>query len=162
MVCLIGVVFSISLLGAALPGTAAVADDPDRSVMSLVGTWRESIMFPGVPIEFFDLIAFNADGTLTERFGSRVDGPGLSEGIGVWTKVGADTFAATFENFADTDGDGLFDVRFRIRLTVHVVDRDVLSATGTSDTLSVDGNTELGSPSSGITIRGTRMRVMPE
>ena len=60
------------------------------------------------PIEFSDLIAFHADGTVTERFGF---GHNLSAGIGVCKKVGRRTFAVTFENFEDRDHDGIFDVR---------------------------------------------------
>lgn len=156
----IWVVCSIALFVAGLAGVAFAADDRDDA--TLVGTWRESIIFAGVPLEFFDLIAFNQDGTLTSRFGSLVDGPGLSEAIGVWKKVGRGTFAATLENFADTNGDGRFEVRFRIRLTYHVVDRDTVTATGASDPLTIDGTTQLGPSFPGITIQGTRMRVMPE
>ncbi len=121
-----------------------------------------SITVPGVPIEFFDLIAFNEDGTLTDRFGSRVAGPGLTVSIGVWEKVGRDTFAATLENFEDTDGNGRFDVRHRVRQTIYLVDRDTYAATATVDTLSVDGTTQLRPSSPGTMIQGTRMRVIPE
>jgi hypothetical protein len=154
----IRIVCSIVLLVAGLPGVAFAADDRDRDDATLVGTWRESIIFAGVPIEFFDLIAFNEDGTLTDVF---AEGPGLSAAIGVWKKVGRGTFAATLENFADTNGDGRFDVRNRIRLTYHVVDRDTVTATVTGDTLTIDGTTQVGGPFS-ATVRGTRMRVMPE
>ena len=56
--------------------------------------------------------------------------------------------------------DGTFDVRYRIRVTYHVVDRNTLTGTGTSDTLSVDGSTELAPPFPGATVQATRMRVM--
>jgi hypothetical protein len=134
-----------------------------------VGTWRASITFPGAPIEFFDLIAFNEGGTVTDRFGSVFDGPALSVSIGVWKKVGNktfaatdNTFAATMENFHDTDGDGRFDVRHRVRLTLHLVDRNNFMGTSTVDTLSVDGTTQLGPSSPSVPIHGTRMRVIPE
>jgi len=152
----IWVVCSIALFVAGLAGVAFAADDRDDA--TLVGTWRESIIFAGVPIEFFDLIAFNEDGTLTDVF---AEGPGLSAAIGVWKKVGRGTFAATLENFADNNGDGRFDVRNRIRLTYHVVDRDTVTATVTGDTVTIDGTTQVGGPFS-ATVRGTRMRVMPE
>lgn len=151
---------SIAVFAATLPGVAFAGDDRDQDDVSLVGTWRESITFPGVPIEFFDLIAFNADGTVIERFGSVVDGPSITVSIGVWKKVGRGTFAVTMENFSDNNRDGNFDVRFRLRATYHVIDRDHVSATVTGDTLSVDGTTEFGSFSA--TIEGTRMRVIPE
>jgi hypothetical protein len=154
-------VCSIVLCVSALPAVALAGDDRDPNDTTLVGTWRESIMFPGVPIEFFDLIAFNADGTLTERFGSVVDGPSITVSIGAWKKIGRGTFAVTMENFSDNNRDGNFDVRFRLRATYHVIDRDTLTATVTGDTLSVDGRTEVGPPFS-ATIQGTRMRVMPE
>jgi hypothetical protein len=67
-----------------------------------------------------------------------------------------------FENFEDRNRDGTFDVRYRIRATYHVVDRDTMTATGTSDTLSVDGTTELAPPFPGATIQATRMRVIRE
>ena len=152
------VVCAIALLAPLLPGPALAGDDNDRDE-ALVGTWRESIIFPGVPIEFFNLIAFHEDGTVTERFGS---GPGLSAGIGVWKKIGRGTFAVTFDNFEDRDHDGTFDVRFRIRATYRVVDRNTLAATGTSDTFSVDGTTELAPSFPGATIRATRMHVVRE
>ena len=152
---------SIALFAAGVSGVALAGDDRDQEDTTLVGTWRESIMFPGVPIEFFDLIAFTEDGTVNERFGSLVDGPSLSESIGVWKKVGRGTFAVTMENFSDNDHDGRFDVRFRLRATYHVIDRNSLTATVTGDTLSVDGTTQVG-PSFTATIQSTRMRVMPE
>jgi hypothetical protein len=154
----IGAFCTIALLSAALPGATLAADDRDHDA-TLVGTWRESIIFPGVPIEFFDLVAFHEDGTVTERFDS---GPALSGSIGVWKKVGHGTFAVLMENYEDIDLDGTFDVRYRLRLTYHVVDRDTLMATGTSDTLSIDGTTQLSPPFTGVTIRATRMRVIPE
>jgi hypothetical protein len=113
----------------------------------------------GVPIEFSNLTAFHEDGTVTERLGT---GPALSTGIGVWKRVGRGVYAVTFENFEDRDHDGTFDVRYRIRVTYHVVDRNTLTATGTSDTFSVDGTTELAPPFPGATIRATRMFVVRE
>ena len=159
---LVRIICSIALILTVVPCAAAAADDKNRDEATVVGTWREHITFAGVPLDFFDLIAFNEDGTLTARFGSLFDGPALSEAIGVWKKVGRGTFAATLENFSDTNGDGRFDVRFRIRLTYHVVDRDTLTATGASDTLTVDGETQLGPSFPGITIDATRMHVMRE
>ncbi len=155
---LVQVMCSLALLVHVLPDSALAADDRDRDEAVLVGTWRESIIFPGVPIEFFELVAFHEDGTLTERFGS---GPALSAGIGVWKKVGRGTFAVTLENLEDTNHDGTFDVRYRIRATYHV-ERDTVTGTATSDTLSLDGMTQLGPSFPGITVRGTRMRVTRE
>jgi hypothetical protein len=44
----------------------------------------------------------------------------------------------------------------------HVIDRDTMTATGTSDTLSVDGTTELAPSFPGATIQASRMRVVRE
>lgn len=156
------VVCALAIVVAPAPGAAVAQADRDPDDVTLVGAWRESITFQGVPLEFFDLIVFNEDGTVTDRFGSLVDGPALTVSIGVWKKVGRGTFAVTMENFSDTDGNGLFDVRFRIRLTYQVVDRNTITATGTIDTLSVDGRTQLGPSFPGVTVQGTRMRVIRE
>ena len=152
---------SVVMICGALAPAVHAADDQDRNDATLVGAWRASIIFPGVPIEFFALFAFNEGGTVTERFGSAVAGPALTGSIGVWKKVGRNTFAATMENFEDTDGDGLFDLRHRVRLTWHLVDRDNLMGTSTVDLLSIDG-TPLGPSFPGATIQAARMRVMPE
>ena len=153
---------SVVLFCGALAPAVHAADDQDRDDATLVGTWRASITFPGAPIEFFDLIAFNEGGTVTDRFASVFDGPALSVSIGVWKKVGYGTFAATIENFQDTDGDGRFDVRHRVRLTLHLVDRNNFTGTSTVDTLSLDGTTRLGPSSPSAPTQGTRMRVIQE
>jgi hypothetical protein len=150
---------SIALVVTGLSGAALAADDRDGGDATLVGTWREIVVFPGVPFEFPDLIAFHADGTVTERFGS---GPGLSAGLGVWKQIGRGTFAVTFENFEDTNHDGTFDVRYRIRLTYHVIDRNTLTATATNDFYSVDGTTQIAASFPGTTVQATRMRVLRE
>lgn len=160
---MIGVFWMIVLLLSALPGAVLAADDQDRDGATLVGAWRTSIVFPGVPFEFFSLEIFNEGGTMTDRFGGGPSGPGTSVGSGVWKKIrGRGNFAATLEGFNDTDGDGVFDQRFRIRLTIQLLDRETFTATGTSDNLTLDGTTPLGPPFSGITVQATRMHVIPE
>src|SRR4051812_14433663 len=88
------IVCAIALLVPLLPGSALAGDDNNDDDAALVGTWRERVVFPGVPIEFPELIAFHADGTVTERFGF---GTGLSAGIGVWKRVGRGIYAVTLE-----------------------------------------------------------------
>jgi hypothetical protein len=157
------VVWLIVLVCGALPGTVLAGDDQDHDDATLVGTWRTSIVFPGVPFEFFSLEIFNEGGTMTDRFGGGPSGPGTSVGSGVWKKIrGRGNFAATLEGFNDTDGDGVFDQRFRIRLTIQLLDRETFTATGTSDNLTLDGTTPLGPSFPGVTVQGTRMRVMRE
>ena len=152
----VGMVALVVSLGLAVtPHAARATDDRDGNDVTLVGTWRETITFPGVPIDFSSLIAFHADGTVTERFAS---GPAETLSIGVWKKVRPRTFAVTMENFEDRDRDGGFDIKYRIRATYHVIDRDTLTGTATLDNLSVDGSTEVAPSFPGTTIRATRMR----
>jgi hypothetical protein len=138
-------------------------DDQDRDDATLVGTWRTSIVFAGVPFEFFSLEAFNEGGTMTDRFGGGSSGPGTSVSLGVWKKIsGRGNFAATFEGFEDSDSDGSFDRRFLVRSTIHLLDRERFTATSTVDNLTLDGTTLLGPPFPGITVQATRMHVIRE
>ena len=156
------VVWLIALLCGALPGTVLAGDDQDHDDAALVGTWRNRIVVPGVPNEFFSLSVFNAGGTMTDRFGGGL-WTGNSVGSGVWKRIpGRGNFAATFEGFDDTDSDGFFDRRFRIRVTIHLLDRERFTATATIENLTLDGTTLLGPPVPGVTVQGTRMRVIRE
>jgi hypothetical protein len=132
------VVWLIALLSSALPGRVLAGDDQDHADTQLVGTWSTRIVFPGSPNEFFSLEVFNAGGTMTERFSS---GPGLSVSSGVWKKIpGRGNFAATLEGFVDTNSDGLFDQRFRVRLTIQLLDHERFTATATTQSLILDGS----------------------
>ena len=157
------VVWVIALLCGALPGEVLAGDDQDRDDATLVGTWRTSIMFAGVPFEFFTLDVFNEGGTMTSRFGGGPTGPGTSVGSGVWKKIaGRGNFAVTVEGFDDSGSGGFFNRRFLVRYTVHLLDRERFTATATIENLTLDGTTSLGPPFPGITIEATRMRVIRE
>jgi hypothetical protein len=155
---MIGAFWMVVLICSALSGTA-LADDQDQDEATLVGTWRTRIAMSEVPIEFFSITVFNEGGTMTDRFAL---GPRLSVGSGVWKKIrGRGNFAATLEVFDDTDSDGFHDVRFRIRLTIHLLDRESFTATFSGDAVSLDGTTLLA-PQPGGTIQATRMHVIRE
>jgi hypothetical protein len=143
-------------LVALLCGSPVLAgDDQDPNDARLVGTWRNTVN-GGM---FFSITAFNQGGTMTDRFSL---GPMVSVGNGVWTKIpGRGNFAATFEVFQDTNSDGFFDTRFRIRMTIRLLDHDRYTATFKGDAVSLDGTTLLG-PQPGGTIDGTRMQVIRE
>jgi hypothetical protein len=157
---MIGVVGMIVLLCGALPGATLKGDAKDHNYASLVGTWRARTCFPGFGCDFFSLKTYSADGIMTEQF---VDGPRVSLAIGVWKRIGGrSNFAATNEGLFDTDSDGVFDTRFRVRETIHLLDDDTFTITATSDSLTLDGATVTAPPFPGITIQGTRMKVMRE
>jgi hypothetical protein len=148
----------IMLLCCALTGAVLADDDDERVTPSLQGTWRVTIL-PGTPQQFFSLMEFNKGGTMTEEASS----PRHTTSIGVWKKIrGQGNFAATFELFQDSDSDGSFDGRFRVRLTIHVLDDDTITGTFTVDVLTLDGTTQVAGPFPGIALEGKRMRVMPE
>jgi hypothetical protein len=81
----------------------------------------------------------------------------------VWKKIpGHGNFAATFENFEDSNSDGAFDSRVPVRVTMHLLDHDTIIGTGTLDVLTLDGTTHVAGPFPGIPFEGTRMHVVPE
>jgi len=161
---LIRVLWLIGLLCCALSGTVLYGEDQERDDdATLVGTWRISIIFPGAPFEFFSFQVFNEGGTMTDRFGGGPSGPGTSMGSGVWKKIpGRGNFAATLEGFDDSDSNGVFDRRFRVRATIHLLDCERFTQSNTIENLTLDGTTLLGPPFSGIAVQGKRMRVIRE
>ena len=138
--------------------SAGFADDQDdRAVSNLEGTWRVTVL-PGTPSQFFSLMEFNKGGTMTEEASS----PGHTTSIGAWKRTDGHDFAAMFELFQDSDGDGLFDKRLRVRLTIHLIDADTISGSSTVDILTLDGTTPVAGPFPGLPIEGKRLKVIPE
>jgi len=153
-----GHVFWTVALCCALAGAALAHDNEGRLTSSLQGTWRVTVA-TGTPQQFFSLMQFSPDGTMTEASST----PGKSMSSGVWEEIrGHRNFAATFEVFQDGDSDGSFDSRIRVRLTIHLLDDDSITGTSTVDVLTLDGTTQMAGPFPGIPLEGTRMRVMRE
>ena len=155
-----GVFSIVALLCGGLPRAALAGGVNDDDDSRLVGTWRTTVLFPGVPNEFSTLMVVNPGGTMTDRI---ADTPRTSIASGVWKRLrGHSRFAATFEVFEDTDSDGFFDRRLRVRSTIQLVDDDTFTATNTLDVLTLDGATLTAGPFSGIVQEATRMRVIRE
>jgi hypothetical protein len=145
------------VLCCALTGTSLANIDDDTSPASLQGTWRVTVL-AGTPGQFFSLMQFNKGGTVTEVAST----PGHTSSIGVWERIQGHDFAATFELFQDTNSDGLYDKRLRVRLTLHLIDNETLTGSSTVDVLTLDGETQVAGPFSGLSIDGKRMKVIPE
>jgi hypothetical protein len=155
---MMSVVWLIALLCGALPGAVLAGDDQDHDDATLVGTWRVTGN-PGTPQEFFSLVVFNKGGTMTVTNSI----PRITINSGVWKKIdGHGNFAATFEDFEDSNSDGAFDLRAPVRLTIHLLDDDSITGTGTVDVVTLDGTTQVAGPFPGIPFEGTRMQVIPE
>lgn len=153
-----GRVFWSIVLCCALTGAVFADEGDERETPNLQGTWRVTLL-AGAPNQFFSLMEFNKGGTMTEEASS----PSHTTSIGVWKKIrGQGNFAATFELFQDSDSDGSYDGRFRVRLTIHLSDDDTITGTFTVDVLTLDGTTQVAGPFSGLPLEGTRMRVIRE
>lgn len=140
-------------------GSTQVPARPDEaSSRGLAGSWRVVIL-PGTPNQFFSLMKFDEKGTMTDVSSS----PGNTASVGVWEKThGTGNNAAMFELFLDSNNDGAVDLRFRVRLTIHVSDRDTLSGTSTLEVRTLDGGTLVAGPFAGIPLSGSRMKVLSE
>lgn len=138
--------------------TAVQADTEREEKQSLQGTWRATIL-SGTPNQFFSLMEFNKEGTLTEVSSFQ----GNTTSLGVWERIpGHGNFAATFELFFDNNLDGINDGRYRVRMTLHVLDDDTFTGTSTLDLLTLDGTTVVAGPFPGLPIEGKRMKVLRE
>jgi len=148
-------VCSMSLVSLAVPTTAFGEDNDADS--KLVGTWRVTLFPPGQP-PAFSLFVFNTGGTMTERIGAH----NISTVSGAWKRTrGHGNFAVTSEGFLDAEGDGVFDLRFQGRWTIHVVG-NTLAGTFTVDLLNLDGTLVAPAVVQGAPFNGTRMTVIPE
>jgi len=134
------------------------SDKDDDSDNKLVGTWSGTIGTP--PNSFSDLMVFNQGGTMTERIANLPKTVSVSSGV--WERSGQRNFRAMFEGFIDTDSDGTYDQRFRVRVTIQLVDSNHLTASETVDFLTVDGETHLAGPFPGTPVEATRMIVISE
>ena len=155
-----GRLFCSLALCCALTGAGAVFadDDDERETPNLPGTWRVTVA-PGTPNQFFSLMEFHNGGTMTEEAST----PSHTTSIGVWKKTrGHGNFAATFELYQDNNADGAFDIRLRVRLTLHILDDDAFTGTSTIAALTLDGATQVAGPFPGIPLEGKRMKVMRE
>lgn len=149
ILCTIALCFSLS--------NAVVAHSQDEGMASLEGTWRVTVL-PGTPSQFFSLMQFNKSGAMTEEASS----PGHTTSIGTWKRIQGHDFGATFELFHDSDSDGLFDKRLRVRITIQMVDADTITGTSTVDVLTLDGTSQVAGPFPGLPLSGKRMSVIPE
>ena len=151
----IGVLLAVLL---AVPAVWSGSDDDsdDSRRDDLVGTWRIDVNAPILP-PFSGLWIFHGNRTMTDQ----VSFPGNSVGQGVWKKIGRHRYANTFEGFYDEDLDGVYDLRFRVRVTIKI-DGDRMRATGTLEYLTIDGTAHVAGPFSDIPIQGTRMKVIRE
>jgi hypothetical protein len=111
---------------------------------NLAGGWRVTVD-PGPDAEYL-IALFNQGGTLEV----------VSDGVaaGVWQRTGTNNFAATLDGFELVD-------RFRVRMTIQMLDNNTLRGTFTIERMTPDGKHVLSFEGQGRLV-GQRMRVVPE
>ena len=136
--------------------TQAFEPRADVEKLRLVGTWVMLVPdSPGAP-GFSALQTYNADGTMTETsslLALLAEGPAH----GVWSGKKSD-YQVTFELFA-FDETGQSVGRIRVRVSIHLVDEDNLTADAAVDFIEPDGNVipDIGS----TPFTGTRVKLVP-
>lgn len=145
---------TVLAVGALSPPSVLAA--VDRQVPAPTGTWRLAVTNPGGG-EFYSLMVFHRDGTLTERVSS---GPGESSSVGLWRRRPGQWVAVTMEQFRDSDGDGAFDRRFLVRLMLQITGHDTMSGTSDFEVRTLDGQTLLAGPFVGFTVEARRMTIV--
>jgi hypothetical protein len=135
--------------------TTQIGIQNTSSKTKLVGTWLMSVpASPGAPA-FNALQTFNPEGTMTETsdlLGQLNEGPAH----GVWEGKKND-YLLTFQLFAfDPDGNSVG--RIRVRVSIHLIDDDNLTAGAVVDFIEPDGTII---PEIGATpYTGTRLKVV--
>jgi hypothetical protein len=128
----------------------SAAQAPDTS--ALIGGWRVGPP-PGSPEEEYAVLLVNRGGT------ANLEGSDGDRSMGVWARTGTGIFALTLDEF-DHHNDGTVE-RFRIRVTIRLLDSNAFEGTLRFDQMTLDGSTVLQEGGQ-FPIAGTRMTVVPE
>ena len=157
----------VALVAAAAGGADADGRQKDR-LAPLVGAWNLTVLnpFSPEPEPLFPAVwVFHAGGTITERTANGIPtgppGTGITSGNGVWKRIGPRRYAGMIEGFIDSEVDGTFDLKYRVRVTVEVRGHE-LEGTASLDffTLS-DGEPQPGPPVP-FPVQATRMWLIRE
>jgi len=132
----------------------------DSAAPQLEGAWRARVGISGGPAPFTSLFTFNRGGTLQVIDQTQLETPSATTGLGVWTKIGANQYAFTWQTFLFDTGSAGFP--FAGSLRVH----GVITLTGSDTYTSVSRftvyDTEGNVVASGCTTgEATRMTVEP-
>jgi hypothetical protein len=129
----------------------SAAQAPDDA--NLIGGWRVTFG-DGTSLGDIAVLLVNEGGTTNLRV---MDG---DRAEGVWIKVARRLFALTFDEFDDTNRDGVPE-RYRIRATIQLLNRNTMTGTAIIDEMSADGSVVLENEGQG-TFEGARMLVERE
>jgi hypothetical protein len=120
------------------------------------GTWRVTTTITDGPPPFSALYSFNGGGTLQETDETQLLTPSAGPALGVWTKVGNNQYAITWESYLFDFGSDSPSGRLKIRGLITLIDKDTYTAVDQFEFYDTAGNVTLAGCA---TEAGTRMTV---
>jgi hypothetical protein len=159
-------VLAASLMTAVLIGSVAVIASSPAHVSAgaaltapqLEGTWRVTSTITDGPPPFSALYSFNGGGTLQETDEIQLLSPSAGPALGVWTKVGSNQYAFTWESYVFDLDTNMPAGRLKISGLITLIDRNTYTAVDQFQFYDADGNPTFGGCA---TEEATRMTVDP-
>jgi len=122
------------------------------------GTWRVTTSVADGPPPFSNLYSFNSGGTLHETDEIQLLSPSAGPGAGVWTKLGGNQYAFTWESYLFDFGSDSPTGRLQVRGLLTLTGKDTYTAVDQYAFYDTNGNVTL---SGCATEEATRMTVEP-
>ena len=140
------------------PMARAVTPAPDSTAPQLEGTWRATVTIIDGPPPFSALNSINGGGTYSSADEIQLLIPSAGPAAGVWTKVGSNQYAFTWESYLfDLDTD-MPAGKLRVRGLITLTDRNHYTAEDHFTFYDTDGNPTADGCA---TEEATRMTVEP-
>jgi hypothetical protein len=104
------------------------------------GTWRVTTTITDGPPPFSALYSFNGGGTLQETDETQLLTPSAGPALGVWTKVGSNQYAFTWESYLFDFGSDSPTGRLKVHGVITLIDKDNYTAVDQFEFYDTSGN----------------------
>lgn len=133
------------MLGGLIAVGALIASSPapvnaGPAAPQFEGTWRVTSSITNGPPPFSALYSFNSGGTLQETDETQLLSPSAGPALGVWTKVGSNQYAFTWESYLFDFGSDSPSGKLKVRGLITLIDKDTYTAVDQFEFYDTSGN----------------------
>lgn len=139
-------ILAVMLMTAAFIGAVAFITSSPAPVNAgstapqLEGTWRVTSTITDGPPPFSALYSFNGGGTLQETDETQLLSPSAGPALGVWTKIGSNQYAFTWESYLFDFGSDSPTGRLKVRGLITLIDKDTYTTVDQFEFYDTGGN----------------------
>lgn len=142
----------------ALIGVIPAAVSAGPAAPQLEGTWRTTATITNGPPPFSGLNSFNSGGTFYGTDETQLLSPSAGPAVGVWTKVGNNQYAFTWESYLFDFGTNTPTGKLKVHGVITLIDRNTYTSTDQFEFYDTAGNVTMEGCA---TEMATRMTVDP-